>query len=77
MSKVTVTMKKKKDLYKELKQYCREKGLMPGDYMERAVLEKLERDGLAEDLADYGAFKNDKNRVVVDFDTAKRKLGLK
>lgn len=70
-------MKMKKELHKELKEYCEEKGLMLGAYMERAVLEKLERDELAEDLADYGAFKNDKNKVVVDFDAAKKKLGLK
>ena len=76
MNKVTVTMKMKKDLHKELKDFCEEKGLMIGAYMERAVLEKLEKDELAEDMADYGAFKNDKNKVVVNFDTAKKKLGL-
>ena len=76
MNKVTVTMKMKKDLHKELKDFCEEKGFMIGAYMERAVLEKLEKDELAEDMADYGDFKNDKNRIVVDFDTAKKKLGM-
>ncbi|MCE5300612.1 MAG: hypothetical protein LLG37_07050 [Spirochaetia bacterium] len=76
MDKVTVTMKMKRDLHKELKEYCEEKGFMIGAYMERAVIEKLEKDELAEDMADYGVYKNDKNRVVVDYDTAKKKLGL-
>ncbi|HDQ26596.1 MAG TPA: hypothetical protein ENN43_07645 [bacterium] len=76
MDKVTVTMKMKKNLHKELKEFCEEKGLMIGAYMERAVAEKLEKDELADDMADYGEFKNDKNKIVVDFDTAKKKLGL-
>jgi hypothetical protein len=76
MTKVTVTMKMKRDLHKELKDFCEEKGYIIGAYMERAVLEKLEKDELAEDMADYGAFKNDRHKVVVDFKTAKKKLGL-
>jgi 5'-deoxynucleotidase YfbR-like HD superfamily hydrolase len=76
MSKVTVTMKMEKDLHKELKDFCGEKGYLIGTYVEKAVLEKLEKDELAEDISDYLSYKNDKNKVMVDFDTAKKKLGL-
>jgi len=76
MPRVTVTMKMTKELHRELKDFCAQKGYMIGSYVEKAVFEKLENDELAEDIADYVSFKNEKNKIMVDFDSAKKKLGL-
>lgn len=76
MSKITVTMKMEKELHKGLKNYCDEKGYMIGSFVERAVAEKLEKEELAEDLAAIAEFGRDKDKVMVDEKTMKKRLGI-
>jgi len=62
-----MAVKKKKDLSEKtiriddriiaiLKDYCKEHGIEPGKFIEEAVLEKLEIDGIKEDMYLYDDF---------------------
>ncbi len=76
MSKITVTMKMEKGLHKGLKDYCDEKGYIIGSFVEKAVIEKLEKEELTEDLAAIAEFESDKNKVMIDEKTMKKRLGI-
>ena len=76
MSKITVTMKMEKKLHKALKHYCDEKGYIIGSFVEKAVVEKLEKEEFAEDLAAIAEFESDKSKVMIDEKTMKKRLGI-
>ena len=76
MSKITVTMKMEKGIHKGLKNFCEEKGYIIGSFVEKAVIEKLEKEELAEDLASIAGFESDKNKLMVSETAMKRKLGI-
>lgn len=76
MSKVTVTMKMDKSLHKAIKSFCDDKGYIIGSFVEKAVLDRLEKEELIEDLTDIAEFESDKNTRMISEKEMKKNLGL-
>ncbi|MBI4376906.1 MAG: hypothetical protein HY549_10710 [Elusimicrobia bacterium] len=52
-SKRTIAVRLHSQVAERVKRYCAERGIKQGFFIEKALLEKIERDELAEDLLDF------------------------
>jgi len=52
MSKTTLAVKVDYKIANKVKSFCRERGIKYGFFVEKALEERLEREGLKEDLVD-------------------------
>lgn len=64
MGRTSFAVKLDENFQKELKEFCEERGLKQGPFVERALREQMERDCLAEDLLDLYTFRSTESNAV-------------
>jgi len=67
MGKTSFAVKLDEDFQKKVKEYCEERGLKQGAFVEKALREQMERDEIAEDLLDlYSLRSSEPNAISID-----------
>lgn len=67
MGKASFAVKLDEEFQKEVKQFCEERGLKQGSFVEKALREQMERDEIAEDLLDlYSLRSSEANSISIE-----------
>ena len=65
MSKTTLAVKVNYKVISRVKKYCRERGIKYGFFVEKALVERLEREELKEDLLDLKTLRGKEKEAVL------------
>ncbi|MEI7543041.1 MAG: hypothetical protein WCJ94_07310 [bacterium] len=73
---VTFTMKLDKKIRDEMKGFCKEKGFVMKTFVEKAIMDRIEKEEMKEDLAAIKHFEKYEEGKTVPYDKVAEELGL-
>lgn len=73
MGKTAFAVKLDENFQKEVKDFCEERGLKQGSFVEKALREQMEREEIAEDLLDFYTLRQTESTAVSLEDYLKRR----
>ena len=73
MSKTTLAVKVDYKIANKVKKFCRERGIKYGFFVEKALEERLEREGLKEDLLDLKTLRSLEEEAISIEDYLKKR----
>ena len=64
MVKAIIAIKLNQDVAKKFKSFCRDRGIKYGFFVEEAIKQKMELEGLKEDILDFKVFKKEESQAI-------------
>jgi len=74
---VTFTLKMDKDIRDTLKEFCNARGFMMKGFIEKAILDEIEKEELKEDLAAIHNYEKYEKETTIPLEKVAEKLGMK